>query len=1090
MLQSLKVKPIPQKQVSINININNEDTIDGNVVINDQIKNKRINKEEFMKKLLLNKQLQVLSKENEVTVDKLKNEEASKIMKTNDRMTIKRKKINMSVTDTKKSAVKKISSIEDKENIYLDRLPKPQDVTIQNSKYYSNNREVFSGFINTLLHKYRDDILNKETKNKDNKKFGLMTHQEIVRDYINLYTPYRGLLLYHGLGSGKTCSSIAIAENIITTSSIAMAEGMMTNKEIIVMTPASLQKNYIEELKKCGNPIYKKNQYWEFINYNENPESLDSLSKTLNISTSYIQNENGAWMVNAKKESNYDSLTPDEKTSLDKQLDVMIDSKFSFINYNGIRKKKINEMTHQNTVNPFDNKVIIIDEAHNFVSRIVNKIKREKPDNKNYQPTEVSTIFYKNLMEAEDTRIILLTGTPMINYPNEISILFNLLRGYIKTWHMKLESTTGNQVSEKKVISILKNNKILDYMSFNSNILTITRNPFGFININDPNYNGIKLSNDGNTNDKNFLKLITKLLKDNGIKIVPKTLKLELNKALPDKLETFNDLFINDSNGELKNEDVFKRRIIGLTSYFKSAQESLMPKYDSETDLYVEHIDMSDFQFGKYEEARKEERKTESSRKKKKNKIDEIYDESSSTYRIFSRAFCNFVFPDPPGRPMPKDGSEINVNTQNINDEDDIDGLSIEERSNNIDGRISLDDVDNVDNNENPLNDSYQRRIIRALELLKINEHLYLSKEGLETFSPKFLKMLLNIENDDNKGKHLIYSQFRTLEGIGIFKLVLEANGFNEFKIKKKGNDWEIDLPDGVQFTPNKTFALYTGTESTEEKEIIRNIYNGDWEYLSSNLALQLRGINENNNMGEIIKLFMITASGAEGISLKNTRFVHIIEPYWHPVRMEQVIGRARRILSHQDLEPELRTVKVFLYLMKLTPDQIKNGSNELRKKDKSKYNMGNLDPVTTDESLYEISRKKEDISKQLLTAIKETAMDCSIYSRSDGESLQCYSFRNETDPTVYGYKPNIKDEEKDRKVQKQNIKSEIWKAKRIEIDGKNYALKIDEFGKRTNLIYDIDSYKQARNNPNINIIFVGKLIKDESGNDILDTNV
>ena len=32
------------------------------------------------------------------------------------------------------------------------------------------------------------------------------------RDYINLYTPYRGLLLYHGLGAGKTCGSIGIAE--------------------------------------------------------------------------------------------------------------------------------------------------------------------------------------------------------------------------------------------------------------------------------------------------------------------------------------------------------------------------------------------------------------------------------------------------------------------------------------------------------------------------------------------------------------------------------------------------------------------------------------------------------------------------------------------------------------------------------------------------------------------------------------------------------------------------------------------------------------------------------------------------------------
>ena len=42
--------------------------------------------------------------------------------------------------------------------------------------------------------------------------------------------------------------------------------------------------------------------------------------------------------------------------------------------------------------------------------------------------------------------------------------------------------------------------------------------------------------------------------------------------------------------------------------------------------------------------------------------------------------------------------------------------------------------------------------------------------------------------------------------------------------------------------------------------------------------------------MGEIIKVLMITSSGSEGITLKNTRFVHIIEPYWHPVRTTRLL--------------------------------------------------------------------------------------------------------------------------------------------------------------------------------------------------------
>ena len=72
------------------------------------------------------------------------------------------------------------------------------------------------------------------------------------------------------------------------------------------------------------------------------------------------------------------------------------------------------------------------------------------------------------------------------------------------------------------------------------------------------------------------------------------------------------------------------------------------------------------------------------------------------------------------------------------------------------------------------------------------------------------------------------------------------------------------------------------------------------------------------------IKVLMITASGSEGINLKNTRYVHIMEPYWHPARSDQVIGRARRICSHQQLPSELRTVEVFLYIMIFTEEQIK----------------------------------------------------------------------------------------------------------------------------------------------------------------------
>ena len=102
----------------------------------------------------------------------------------------------------------------------------------------------------------------------------------------------------------------------------------------------------------------------------------------------------------------------------------------------------------------------------------------------------------------------------------------------------------------------------------------------------------------------------------------------------------------------------------------------------------------------------------------------------------------------------------------------------------------------------------------------------------------------------------------------------------------------------------------------------------------------------------------MITSSGSEGINLRNTRYVHIMEPYWHPVRLEQVIGRARRICSHKALPLALQTVEVFVYLMIFSPEQLKSDDAiELKRKDLSKGVP--KQPITSDQYLYEISEIK-----------------------------------------------------------------------------------------------------------------------------------
>ena len=49
----------------------------------------------------------------------------------------------------------------------------------------------------------------------------------------------------------------------------------------------------------------------------------------------------------------------------------MITIRYRFINYNGLRKSHLRDLTQDYTINPFDNKVIIIDEAHNLLVELL-----------------------------------------------------------------------------------------------------------------------------------------------------------------------------------------------------------------------------------------------------------------------------------------------------------------------------------------------------------------------------------------------------------------------------------------------------------------------------------------------------------------------------------------------------------------------------------------------------------------------------------------------------------------------------------------------------------------------------------------------
>jgi hypothetical protein len=65
---------------------------------------------------------------------------------------------------------------------------------------------------------------------------------------------------------------------------------------------------------------------------------------------------------------------------------------------------------------------------------------------------------------------------------------------------------------------------------------------------------------------------------------------------------------------------------------------------------------------------------------------------------------------------------------------------------------------------------------------------------------------------------------------------------------------------------------------------------------------------------GEVIKVVLITQVAGEGLSLRNIREVHILEPWFHMNRMNQVIGRGLRTCSHVGLPLRNRNMTVFLH--------------------------------------------------------------------------------------------------------------------------------------------------------------------------------
>ena len=144
-------------------------------------------------------------------------------------------------------------------------------------------------------------------------KFTFQLPQLFVSEFINPKTPYRGILLYHKIGAGKTCAAVKIGEQ------------WKHKKKIIFVCPASLIGNFYKELRsQCA-------------------------------SNEYISEKERKMLTNLEPGSDdYDNL-------IDK-INKRIDKYYTILSYN-----KFVDLSNRNKLTLNDS-ILIIDEVQNIVS--------------------------------------------------------------------------------------------------------------------------------------------------------------------------------------------------------------------------------------------------------------------------------------------------------------------------------------------------------------------------------------------------------------------------------------------------------------------------------------------------------------------------------------------------------------------------------------------------------------------------------------------------------------------------------------------------------------------------------------------------
>jgi hypothetical protein len=167
----------------------------------------------------------------------------------------------------------------------------------------------------------------------------------------------------------------------------------------------------------------------------------------------------------------------------------------------------------------------------------------------------------------------------------------------------------------------------------------------------------------------------------------------------------------------------------------------------------------------------------------------------------------------------------------------------------------------------------------------------FLTPEKLPEYAAKFVTVLKSIESSG--GVCLVYSNY-VERGALPFVLALEEHGYTPYK--------------------GGTLLAEPSYKGPSKGKYIMLSSNASDAEISSMLSAVK---NRANVTGKNIKVVVTSPLAAEGIDFRFIRQVHILDPWWNMSRIEQVVGRALRTCSHQDLVPKEQNCTVYLHIIR-----------------------------------------------------------------------------------------------------------------------------------------------------------------------------